>query len=627
MSRSRRLRTGFGRLSPAALLLSAAVGLVAALLATPAADAAAPASTPWIHTYASGHLGFQLFWWDGATAERDPSVTGYDVQYRVQGTAWQSWPHSGTLRAVEFSNLNAGTEYQVRVRATNSDGAGSWSAIEYVPAVVSRPTTPNPPFPVQVEAGDGEARVSWGRPSWSGGQTLTGYVIRLRISGATTVLRRIAVSGGGATSKLITGLTNDTPYTVDVFATAGETTHGRASPYVEFTPAASLRLSAGVVVSPTTLSVPVGSRACYLVRPLTEPSAALTLTATSGDTDTATVAAVDMSQQLGSNGSQVNWKVGQAYCVTGVAAGSVTISHSVASDDSNFDGASIPSVSVTVTTADTTPVVRFLHSELRVVEGSSGRALAPGSVHGLGLKRVTVKIDVAPAPTSTQWITWWIPHPHCTSGCKGGYDGSASYGVDYVTSGLIARQIRLAPNSNNAEFEFLIRSDSEQESDETVRIFLLPRRFVEGTGIIDNHAVCIGSCSSPTRAQQSVVVRIIDDDAGGIPERGTGNAPPQQGGEGTEGDLGVVRNPNAQNEHAGLIADVTEWRNDPCCESSKAHTDRWDRVLLALGESVADGSLQPMTAAEAQGYADRGWTRWTQVAETLRALEAAAQIE
>ena len=32
-----------------------------------------------------------------------------------------------------------------------------------------------------------------------------------------------------------------------------------------------------------------------------------------------------------------------------------------------------------------------------------------------------------------------------------------------------------------------------------------------------------------------------------------------------------------------------------------------------------------MTASEAQGFADRGWTRWTGVAEALRELEAAAQ--
>ncbi len=105
----------------------------------------------------------------------------------------------------------------------------------------------------------------------------------------------------------------------------------------------------------------------------------------------------------------------------------------------------------------------------------------------------------------------------------------------------------------------------------------------------------------------------------------SGTAPAIGGSGGTGGDLGVVRNPNAQSDYAGLIADVKLWRDDPCCAHNQAHTDRWDRVLLALGESVADASLEPMTASEAQGFADRGWTRWTGVAETLRELETAAQ--
>ena len=80
-----------------------------------------------------------------------------------------------------------------------------------------------------------------------------------------------------------------------------------------------------------------------------------------------------------------------------------------------------------------------------------------------------------------------------------------------------------------------------------------------------------------------------------------------------------------QEKYADLIAKVKEWRDDPCCASNKAHTDRWDRTLLAFGESVADGTLTPMTADEAQTYADRGWTRWVEVTAALREMEAGAQ--
>ncbi len=77
--------------------------------------------------------------------------------------------------------------------------------------------------------------------------------------------------------------------------------------------------------------------------------------------------------------------------------------------------------------------------------------------------------------------------------------------------------------------------------------------------------------------------------------------------------------------YAALIAKMYQWRNDPQWSSYKAHTDRWDRALLAFGETVSDTSLTPMTAAEAQDFADRGWSRWVEVAAALKEIEAAPQ--
>ncbi len=76
--------------------------------------------------------------------------------------------------------------------------------------------------------------------------------------------------------------------------------------------------------------------------------------------------------------------------------------------------------------------------------------------------------------------------------------------------------------------------------------------------------------------------------------------------------------------YAALIAQMYQWRNDSQWSSYQAHTDRWDRALLAFGETVADASLTPMTAAEAQDFADRGWSRWVEVAAALKEIEAAA---
>ena len=91
----------------------------------------------------------------------------------------------------------------------------------------------------------------------------------------------------------------------------------------------------------------------------------------------------------------------------------------------------------------------------------------------------------------------------------------------------------------------------------------------------------------------------------------------------TAGETGVI--PAQQSPYASLIAQMREWRDDPLSVHLKAHTDRWDRALLAFGETVSDGALTPMTAAEAQTYADRGWNRWVEVTRALGEIEASAR--
>ena len=82
--------------------------------------------------------------------------------------------------------------------------------------------------------------------------------------------------------------------------------------------------------------------------------------------------------------------------------------------------------------------------------------------------------------------------------------------------------------------------------------------------------------------------------------------------------------PAQADPYADLIAQMYEWRNDPHYVHNPAYTARWDRALLAFGEVVPDATLTPMTAAEAQELADRGWERWVPVAAALAELEAPA---
>ena len=71
---------------------------------------------------------------------------------------------------------------------------------------------------------------------------------------------------------------------------------------------------------------------------------------------------------------------------------------------------------------------------------------------------------------------------------------------------------------------------------------------------------------------------------------------------------------------AALVSAVQDYAAEAHVGSE--HVDRWNRVLAALGSGTHDN---PMTAAEAQTYADRGWKRWIPVVDTLTVLESQPQ--
>ena len=141
-----------------------------------------------------------------------------------------------------------------------------------------------------------------------------------------------------------------------------------------------------------------------------------------------------------------------------------------------------------------------------------------------------------------------------------------------------------APSAWNTPVTFTVSGDDDDSNDETVAI---------------THRVTSQDPNYHNIAVSTVRMEVSDT-----------TAPEQQGGGETE-----------DNKYADLIAKVKQWRDDPCCAHNKEHTDRWDRVLKTFGETVADSTLTIMTASEAQGYANRGWNRWVEVAQALRELE------
>ncbi len=238
-------RPGRGRARLALLL--PALALLLGLFGVAPVAAQAPTGKPVITSSALLHLGYEIQWreFTGQEISRDPSVTGYDVQYRESGTqVWTDVSHSGTQQSARITGLTEGTEYQARVRKTNADGAGPWSEIENLAAVRSRSSVPDPPFGFRVTPGNAKATFTWSAPAHTGGRDLTGYRIEVREVGATSNFKTVNVSGATSTSGEVTGLTNGTAYEGLVralYTAVGRTTAGRTTARLEFTPKASTR--------------------------------------------------------------------------------------------------------------------------------------------------------------------------------------------------------------------------------------------------------------------------------------------------------------------------------------------------------------------------------------------------
>ena len=85
----------------------------------PAIPTVGPAST-------NGHTALRVSW--NAPSNRGSVITGYDVQYRKNGTrSWLSTNVSASGTGATISSVTPDSNYQARVRAKSQEGTGTWS--------------------------------------------------------------------------------------------------------------------------------------------------------------------------------------------------------------------------------------------------------------------------------------------------------------------------------------------------------------------------------------------------------------------------------------------------------------------------------------------------------------------
>ena len=130
---------------------------------TPPAPAA-PTVTP----TSGSTTSLDVSWTAPANTGR-PTITGYDLQYRVDGeSSWTDGPQGVSGTSASIVGLVAGTSYEVQVRAVNTDGAGAWSGAS------DGDTTPPTPT------------VRFGASAYTAIESLAGTVVTVLLDPAAT---------------------------------------------------------------------------------------------------------------------------------------------------------------------------------------------------------------------------------------------------------------------------------------------------------------------------------------------------------------------------------------------------------------------------------------------------------
>ena len=145
------------------------------------------------------------------------TITGYSASC-TSSNGGAAGTITGSSSPLTVTGLTNGKTYTCAITATNAQGTGSASTASspIIPLGV-----PDAPTAVIATPGNAQVSLSWTAPTNTGGQPITGYTVTGAPVGSCTTT--------GATSCVITGLTNGTAYTFQVVATTAQGDSAAAS--------------------------------------------------------------------------------------------------------------------------------------------------------------------------------------------------------------------------------------------------------------------------------------------------------------------------------------------------------------------------------------------------------------